>query len=562
MNWNDETEAARVQLALIKLPARVPVTDERYGGVLLTNPGGPGDSGVYQVLAGGPHIQTIISPAEGEDGKFFDIIGFDPRAVNNTTPHLTCFPDGPAETRWLTNKPSDRLLDINERALNENWARTQALGMSCAADRGNSTNVVRYANTAQVVEDVVAIIEKHGEWREAEAQRLLSQSKRKDTSETTAVLERTRWKKGVEPLNFWGISYGTVLGQTFAAMHPDRVHRLILDGVVDADDYHRAKWLTGLHDTDQIIAKWGEYCFEAKEACPLYEPDHKLPALFFAKLASGIAKFLDNPIPLDTKRGPAFIEYDDVMDLLGMALYGPYRYAETFARLFAELSKGNGSSLSAWKAKNTQPVTLTETCEREGPFSESCLQSTRWIHAAVVCADADDITDHTKDDFKAYLAKMQRESDAMGSAWSRLMMPCINWPARPAWRFEGPFTATTAHPILFIGNTHDTVSPLRSAQHASEQFPGSAVLQSNIEGHASYANPSICTAKAMRAYFQDGILPKPGTICEPEFRPWLGCVNPNGCHNRSSQDETLFQTLHDLTTVWPGIELPGVDSSR
>jgi pimeloyl-ACP methyl ester carboxylesterase len=32
-------------------------------------------------------------------------------------------------------------------------------------------------------------------------------------------------------LVFWGFSYGTMLGATFASMFPDRVGRLILDGV-------------------------------------------------------------------------------------------------------------------------------------------------------------------------------------------------------------------------------------------------------------------------------------------------------------------------------------------
>jgi len=35
-----------------------------------------------------------------------------------------------------------------------------------------------------------------------------------------------------------GISYGSLLGQTVAAMFPDRMDRLVLDGVVNANNYY------------------------------------------------------------------------------------------------------------------------------------------------------------------------------------------------------------------------------------------------------------------------------------------------------------------------------------
>lgn len=34
------------------------------------------------------------------------------------------------------------------------------------------------------------------------------------------------------------------------------------------------------------------------------------------------------------------------------------------------------------------------------------------------------------------------------------------------------------------------------------------------------AAPSTCTARAVRAYFQDGVLPPDGTRCDPELLPF------------------------------------------
>lgn len=42
-----------------------------------------------------------------------------------------------------------------------------------------------------------------------------------------AILEQT----GYEKLRFWGLSYGTLLGGTFAAMFPDRIERMVNDGM-------------------------------------------------------------------------------------------------------------------------------------------------------------------------------------------------------------------------------------------------------------------------------------------------------------------------------------------
>lgn len=41
-------------------------------------------------------------------------------------------------------------------------------------------------------------------------------------------------------LRYWGLSYGTVLGATAAAMFPDRIDKMLLDGVANPETYYHS----------------------------------------------------------------------------------------------------------------------------------------------------------------------------------------------------------------------------------------------------------------------------------------------------------------------------------
>lgn len=58
-------------------------------------------------------------------------------------------------------------------------------------------------------------------------------------------------------------------------MFPDRVGRVVLDGVVDADQYVAPVWMDSIRDTDTIFNAFPRYCHEAKDLCALYRPGMK-----------------------------------------------------------------------------------------------------------------------------------------------------------------------------------------------------------------------------------------------------------------------------------------------
>jgi pimeloyl-ACP methyl ester carboxylesterase len=52
-------------------------------------------------------------------------------------------------------------------------------------------------------------------------------------------LDLVRQLEGYEFMDYWGFSYGSVLGTTYAALFPDRVGRMILDGSLSPRGYIR-----------------------------------------------------------------------------------------------------------------------------------------------------------------------------------------------------------------------------------------------------------------------------------------------------------------------------------
>src|SRR5438046_136279 len=85
-------------------------------------------------------------------------------------------------------------------------------------------------------------------------------------------------------------------------MFPDRVSRLVIDGVSNLDEWYNAFiFEESLTDTDNIYTGFVEECFKAKERCPLNSVKGT-PFQSAADLQSHIDDFLlhleEEPIPV------------------------------------------------------------------------------------------------------------------------------------------------------------------------------------------------------------------------------------------------------------------------
>ncbi|PYI03012.1 hypothetical protein BO78DRAFT_400161 [Aspergillus sclerotiicarbonarius CBS 121057] len=535
MDWNrTDGKGSKIALAVIKLPAKVPVTDVRYGGAILLNPGGPGGSGASFVFRYGKAIQTIVDSAESPSadpatGKYFDVVSFDPRGVNNTTPNFSCFPDPMARKAWSLQSEAEGALGSSETAFDTRWARFEAFGMSCSQPSAESSEneewIGPFMNTAPVVADMVELVERHGEWREQETERLLSTaidaSPHEPNLDIEAIKLQNRWNKGQEKLLYWGFSYGTVLGATFSAMQPHRIGRAVIDGVCNANDYYAGMWLANLQDADAALDSFFEYCHTAgPTSCP-FARGHGGPEDLKFRFEQLLTNLTSSPIAVAASggRGPEIITYSDVTLLVKNSLYSPLKSFEFVAQVLADLEHGNGSSFADFKIK-AKKWNGPPSCD---PSSKHCKvpgESDSEAAMNIVCTDGPGIDGIPKEVFRSYWHTLRGQSKAIGDFWAEIRMSCIRLQTRPEWRYDGPFTGNTSHPLLFIGNTYDPVTPLQNAYAMARGFPDSIVLKQNSVGHCSLSGPSLCTAKAVRQYFQSGELPDPGIVCEVEELPF------------------------------------------
>lgn len=74
-------------------------------------------------------------------------------------------------------------------------------------------------------------------------------------------------------LNFFGVSYYSILGTTFTQLFPDRVGRMIIDGVMEPSDYYDGAWTKSVARADDAVRAFASQRFDAGTKCPFYAND-------------------------------------------------------------------------------------------------------------------------------------------------------------------------------------------------------------------------------------------------------------------------------------------------
>ncbi|OTA58952.1 alpha/beta-hydrolase [Hypoxylon sp. EC38] len=475
MDWLEPSNDPhkRVILAIIRL--RATELDD-YKGPIFFNPGGPGGSGVYALTDRGALLQTIA-------GKNHDIISFDPRGIGASIPRVDCWGSEEKSRLWALQDVG--VVDAHPGVIFDAFARATALSQTCEKNM-NSSGLLSHISTASHARDLLEILHQAGQ----------------------------------DKLRYWGFSYGTILGGVFAAMYPDKVERLVSDGNVDYREWHFHSYINFLRDTDKVMEAFYYFCYKAgPSGCALYSPS---PAAIKERLERLLKRIRQYPIIVQAaKTGPdmpQLITWSHLKRLISAALYRPIFMFKNFANVLRALENGDGEPFYQLvkSEKSTPPICSIEAIPPNVPRLEEGNDD---AFPAILCADSPPVEDTVKE-FSKYVEELIHISSAAGDVNALFRMACVGRTVRPRWRYTGPFEGNTSHPILYVANIADNVAPLISARNNSQGFPGSVVLVQNSYGHTSLSAASACTAGYIRAYFQNGTLPKPGTTCEPDHQPF------------------------------------------
>ncbi|QIW95476.1 hypothetical protein AMS68_000994 [Peltaster fructicola] len=517
-HFNDTT-SAEISLAVIRLPAAVPPTHPQYGGAILFNPGGPGGRGVNFLLRGWkPAAAAIHYGQDANDTKYYDFISFDPRGVGASAPMISCFSNTLSRWTWALRIWEEGILGSSDAAFGRLWSMSRAQGGSCSLSAiRDPDDIKKFVSTASAATDMLHIVERHGEWREAEAARLLSGSK-------AAIPQHLLYSPGKEKISYWGYSYGTYLGMTFASMYPDRISRLILDGVVDAEDYVKSLWFDNLIDTEKEMKSFYSYCASAGyPACALAKKG-STSADVEARVSDILDSLLHNPLPI-IGTSPEVITYSDVKHLIFVSLYSPMAMFPVAANILADIEQGNGTSMAYRIREIHEPYCPSQDAisiqsNQTKPQERKLEALSQDASTGIACTDGDSQQGLSRDDAREHWRELEKMSPTIGPMWAMFRMRCAHYTVRPLYRYAGPWTGNTSFPILFIGNSADPVTPVRNARKMARGYRSAGVLEQESSGHCSTSAPSRCTREVIYRYFQLGELPEPGKHCSADQYPF------------------------------------------
>ena len=434
-----EPEGDTFELALRKVPALEP---ERKVGTLLINPGGPGGSGLE-------YAQFSSFVFSKQLREVYDILGFDPRGVGASDP-VACLSDDDMDLLFENDPTPD---DAAER---DTLVRdTDAITERCARRGGDRA---LHMGTTEVARDLDVMRELVGDAR----------------------------------LNYFGVSYGTVLGALYADLFPERVGRFVLDSAVSPNQTDEQQLGYDIQGFEASIDAFIQWCV-ARDDCAL------------GREATGARDRISDLLD-DVERRPLKASGGDI-DSIGEGWVG----FAIFMCLYTEQSWPilNRGLAEAFEGRGD--VLLGYGMSVVGRSASGEYDEASYLHAMIPvrCADWPRSDD-------AALAAAEERARREHPLWSRLAGQlhdnCAAWPAQPR-QPSGATLAQGARPILVIGNLRDPATPIGGTKQLAADLASAVLVTSDHDGHGTYYAGNSCVDSIVDGYLIRGTVPSSNQAC-------------------------------------------------
>ncbi|MDQ1017710.1 alpha/beta hydrolase [Streptomyces afghaniensis] len=418
-------------------------------GTLFLQPGGPGNSGVDFVRGNYAGLPAALRDS-------FDVFGYDVRGVGRSSA-VTCWND-PTYTQAVTAAKGVPGPDAYETAVRQGAAFDQAC-------KDNAGELVPYAGTGYVARDI----------------------------------DLLRQALGEDQLTYYGRSFGSYIGTVYAAMFPERVRALVLDGAYDPEHYANQPYA---YDRPQYLALDGamsrflDWCKTDQDTCGFGDGD---PRGAFEKLKADLDA---NPVP--TANGGQANGYTVVYRLMFNINEGKVIWPSLGEALRKAQQRDTTSFLlrppSAASFDFLNPNIAVECVDKDYPRSPALLkrQVTTNARLAPLLGPA-----------MAYGPPLYDHQHAT---------TCAQWTGEKPSRYDGSFRAKGSAPILVLGTTGDPDTPYQDAVALSRRLDNGRLLTFQAEGHTAFGR-SACATDAVTGYLVDLKVPARGTTCADETQP-------------------------------------------
>lgn len=493
----DKPSGPTTDVAVLRLPARDPA---RRIGTLFINPGGPGGSGVEMAAAAPFFLGAGVLDR-------FDILGFDPRGTNYSD-NVKCW--GNLGEQFDALEPLFTMPFPFERPEVRAYVRaSESFGRACSTTGRPLTGSM---STAEVARDM-------------------------------DVLRRMT---GDKQLTYLGFSYGSYLGTVYANLFPDRVRAVAIDGVIDPVGWAGTAATASVPQTQRLRSGEGaaKALNEILVRCGKAGPEYCQlavagdPVKTYAEI---VAELKAAPVVItDPETGEVLFEitYPVLISFLLGDLYSPDGWMFVDMDLSAVLSllepPADPGSPAAKRQAVARQTLLTKATTQASEVRAAAREKERlgrlvgWAFPyfngpeafqSVLCTDGRNPSQAS--DWATYAAQNDRTAPGFGRLWTWVSAPCATstWTVRDEDSYRGPFTRTTANPVLVVGNYWDPATNYQGAVTTSKLLPNSRLLRSDSWGHTAYGT-SACVDTAVERYLMTKKVPAAGTTCVGDAQPF------------------------------------------